>query len=197
MLVPAVLSGGDPAWAEGSSSTGYGLGVFLSGSPRHRVEKHSGGWLDASAQLTRFLDDDVTVVVLANCGGWEERPWIGEELGTYFVKGFALPDWKPVTDPEPSFLLQVSSLMRNVVEKKPVMAPVAESLAKRIAKGPDAFSARFSPADIALAQFVQRVPQGKNAIYVYRLPGQAHRMLSVLRNKRGEIVYVDTYLVPR
>jgi CubicO group peptidase (beta-lactamase class C family) len=99
MLEPAKLSDGRVASAAGQSSGGYGLGVFLSGSRDHPVEKHSGGWGNGCAQFTRFVKDRLTVVILTNGGGWGDRSWAGEEVGSLFIKGFRLPSWVRPTGP--------------------------------------------------------------------------------------------------
>jgi CubicO group peptidase (beta-lactamase class C family) len=45
---------------------GYGLGWFLSDTPRGRVARHAGGWQGFSTAMVRYLDEGVSAVVLSN-----------------------------------------------------------------------------------------------------------------------------------
>ena len=196
MLSPARLDGGDAAYAEGMSSIGYGLGVFLSGTAAHRVEKHSGGWADASAQLTRFLDDDLTVVVLCNEGGWQERAWVGEEIGRFFIKGFHLPSWNPVSDPDPAVLQHLREFNDSVIKKQANVSLVTDALAKEINTSPDLASTQAKALNLSGAQFVQKIPQAKVNLYLYRLTAQDPQLLRVDLDANGKISNYDIYPLP-
>lgn len=193
MLAPAQLEGGDIGWAEGMSSNGYGLGVFLSGTPEHRVEKHSGGWIDASAQLTRFLDDDVTVVVLTNAGGWAERPWVGEELGALYVKNFHLPDWKSTTT-DSEFHATLTKFIEAGVAKKVDASVTSDALAKQMTAAPDALAAFLKPLDPKSLQLVQKIPQGKRTLYLYRTSPSS--ILCIERDASGKINDLTPVAIP-
>jgi CubicO group peptidase (beta-lactamase class C family) len=108
MLTPGRLRSGEIACT--SMSDGYGLGVFLSTVEGSRIEKHSGSYLDSSSQLTRLLDDHLTIVVLTNRGKLSERPWWGEQLGELVTKRRLLPRFNPIEDPDPSRLARVRKL---------------------------------------------------------------------------------------
>jgi CubicO group peptidase (beta-lactamase class C family) len=45
---------------------GYGLGWFLSSTPRGRVAEHDGGWQGYSTSMVRYLDRGISAVVLSN-----------------------------------------------------------------------------------------------------------------------------------
>ena len=61
MWSPTELPSGQPAR--------YGLGWQIHRHNGHRHVGHSGGWQGFSTQLMRFLDEELTVVVLTNRGG--------------------------------------------------------------------------------------------------------------------------------
>lgn len=193
MLTPALLEGGDTAYPEGMGSLGYGLGVFLGGSPAHRVEKHSGSWRDASAQLTRFLDDDLTVVVLTNEGGWDERPWIGEEIGSFFLSGIQLPEWKVAPDPDPTILAHVLSLAESVARGEPDLSLASASFWLELSNDPQAWSTGMK---LRGAQFVQRIPQGKHTIWLYLVPGSTAQLLQVEEDSDGRIAAMSSSAMP-
>jgi D-alanyl-D-alanine carboxypeptidase len=112
MLTPGRLASGEPAWNE--ISDGYGLGVFLRTVDGRTIEKHSGGWSSASAQLTRIPEDGLTIVVLTNRGGLGERPWWGEELGEIVTRRKLLPSFEIAPDPDAARTARV----RAMVEKE-------------------------------------------------------------------------------
>ena len=111
MLAPGRLRSGEVAWNE--ASDGYGFGVFLSGSGGHRIEKHSGGWPSASAQLTRLPDDGLTIVVLTNRGLLPERYWWGEEIAEIVTGRRWLPVCPVVRDPNPARTARIAAVLRN------------------------------------------------------------------------------------
>jgi len=196
MLIPAVLEGGDPAWAEGMSTVGYGLGVFLSGSLPHRIEKHSGGWADASAQLTRFLDDDVTVVMLTNIGVWDARPWVGEVIGTMVIRDYKLPEWNPAPDPEPELLVAVQGIVDSVVAKKLVTGLLTDAAMKDLAADPEGAASEFKKLGVAGAKFVRKVPQGKRSFTLYLEAGSKSVILCVERDAMGKVNSISQYAIP-
>ena len=112
MLEPGRLATGEPAWNE--MSDGYGFGVFLRTVDGKTIEKHSGGWNSASAQLTRIPEDGLTIVVLTNRGGLGERPWWGEELGEIVTHRKLLPSFEVAPDPDAARTARV----RAMVEKQ-------------------------------------------------------------------------------
>ncbi|MGA7908591.1 MAG: serine hydrolase domain-containing protein [Candidatus Sulfotelmatobacter sp.] len=60
MWTPALLKNGQP------NKDGYGFGWFIAGHKGHRVISHDGAWQGFKTAITRHVDDQLTVVVLAN-----------------------------------------------------------------------------------------------------------------------------------
>ncbi|HYE61812.1 MAG TPA: serine hydrolase domain-containing protein [Phycisphaerales bacterium] len=54
------------------ASKNYGYGFFVENSPAGRVVGHSGGFTGVSADLTMYLDEGYTVIVMANLGSSAE-----------------------------------------------------------------------------------------------------------------------------
>ena len=187
MLTPAKLDGGETAWAEGMSTRGYGLGVFLSGTPEHVIEKHSGGWINASAQLTRFLNDNLTVVVLTNFGNWEIRPWVGEMVGKFYIKDLPVQQWNPTADPQPNIINSVKQILKDLASKQSTDVAITEKLAADIKSAPDDYVALAKPLVLLDFAFVERVPQGRRTIWVYRFKSDIPKFLSVIVDPNGRI----------
>ena len=60
MWTPAKLKNGQP------NKAGYGFGWFLGQRHGHRVIYHDGAWQGFKSAIDRYVDDQLTVVVLAN-----------------------------------------------------------------------------------------------------------------------------------
>jgi len=60
MWTPAKLKNGQP------NKDGYGFGWFISERHGHRVISHNGTWQGFKSAIARYVDDQLTVVVLAN-----------------------------------------------------------------------------------------------------------------------------------
>lgn len=60
MWTPAKLKNGQP------NKDGYGFGWFIEQHHGHRVIRHSGAWQGFKSEIARYVDDQLTIVVLAN-----------------------------------------------------------------------------------------------------------------------------------
>jgi D-alanyl-D-alanine carboxypeptidase len=63
MWTVAKLSNGQP------NSGHYGFGWFIETKNGHHVVEHEGAWQGFKSQISRYVDDKLTVVVLANLAG--------------------------------------------------------------------------------------------------------------------------------
>jgi CubicO group peptidase (beta-lactamase class C family) len=63
MWTPAKLKDGRP------NKDGYGFGWFIEERHGHHVISHDGAWQGFETNITRFVDDQLTVVVLTNLAG--------------------------------------------------------------------------------------------------------------------------------
>jgi hypothetical protein len=165
MLTMATLQSGEIAWPEGMSD-GYGLGVFLRTVDGKRIEKHSGGWADASAQLTRMLDDHLTVVVLTNAGGLADRPWFGEEIAELVLNRPLLPSAVVPVDPDPARTAKLRTLITGVATDKLITDLITAPLTKQL--GPELTEYVKSLGPLRGLRFLQSIPQGNRTIVRYR-----------------------------
>jgi CubicO group peptidase (beta-lactamase class C family) len=53
------------------NSGAYGFGWFMEGRPGHRIISHDGAWQGFQTNISRYVDDQITVVALANLEGAE------------------------------------------------------------------------------------------------------------------------------
>jgi CubicO group peptidase (beta-lactamase class C family) len=63
MWTPIKLSDGNP------NKDGYGFGWFIHDVHGHRVIEHEGAWQGFTTNISRYVDDKLTVVVLTNLAG--------------------------------------------------------------------------------------------------------------------------------
>jgi CubicO group peptidase (beta-lactamase class C family) len=80
MWTVAPLSDGKPNRAH------YGFGWFIESRNGHRVVEHDGRWQGFSAQISRYLDDGITVVILVNQGNCDPHLIADEVAAIYLGK---------------------------------------------------------------------------------------------------------------
>lgn len=84
MWTPFVLNDGKP------NRDGYGFGWFIGNTNGHRVIEHAGAWQGFNTNISRYVDDGLTVVMLTNLDG------ANPEDITHHVAGLLIPALMPV-----------------------------------------------------------------------------------------------------
>ena len=79
MWTVAALNDGKPNRAN------YGFGWFVESQNGHRVVQHDGRWQGFSTQISRYVDDGLTVAVLANQGNCDPHLIADEVAGIYLA----------------------------------------------------------------------------------------------------------------
>jgi len=107
-------------WAEtpvnGGGKSGYGFGWSLSGTRGHHMIGHGGGRPGTSTQISRFVDDGLTVIVLINGRGSPHA--IAERVAGFYIPGLTLHSIKPKKDPNPEFSQRLKQCLMELAEKK-------------------------------------------------------------------------------
>ena len=187
MLTAGQLASGDVAW--NPMAPGYGMGVFLGGGDKHRIEKHSGGWADASVQLTRLLDDDVTIVVLSNLGGWAQRPFVGESLARVVIKDFPAAERpRPINDPHPSWTKNVALALAEIAKggsPNELLTPRMQKLLSK-ARGPLQNEFKDFKSNVP-ATIIQSIKQGPITIQIYQIRLEEPKLLVVSFDAEGRL----------
>lgn len=83
MWTVAALNDGKPNRAH------YGFGWFVESQNGHRVLGHDGRWQGFSTQISRYSDDGLTVVILANQGNCDPHLIADEVAAVYLAKAVA------------------------------------------------------------------------------------------------------------
>ena len=88
----------------------YGFGWHTTKIGNRRVVHHGGAWQGFKSYITRFPDDKLTIIFLAN--SWELRDIkFARGLAAIFFPEFALPKVEPIEDKEP----KTTDLIRRVL----------------------------------------------------------------------------------
>jgi len=83
MYTPFVLNDGKP------NSDGYGFGWFIHDVHGHKLIEHAGAWQGFNTNISRYVDDKLTIVMLTNLAS--ANP---EEM-THHVAGLLIPEVMP------------------------------------------------------------------------------------------------------
>lgn len=195
MLKVARLRGGEPAWTS-MSDIGYGFGVYLGGTPKNRIEKHSGGWSDASVQLTRYIDQGLTVIVLTNLGGWEERPWAGEAIAQLLSKDYPASHWPTAKDPDPVKTIHVRRCLAALLKMEVPSELVSNRFGTLLKANLTSFQEFSSEVRPGLLRFVRRVPQGRSSIFEYRTTEKEPKLVAATFDSSGKISNLEVWNLP-
>jgi D-alanyl-D-alanine carboxypeptidase len=101
-------------WTPGKLNDGkthaYGFGWGVDRSQGHRRIWHSGGRPGTSTIISRYVDDKLTVIILANVGGCGFLD-VAERIAGFYVPALAPPVYKPIPDTEPQITAQIKAIM--------------------------------------------------------------------------------------
>jgi CubicO group peptidase (beta-lactamase class C family) len=97
MWTPFVLDDGKP------NPANYGFGWFVNAVNHHRVIEHSGAWQGFTTEISRYVDDKLTVVVLTNLDAGHARPGSIERVVAGLVEPGLMPPLRvPIADDDPT-----------------------------------------------------------------------------------------------
>jgi len=117
ILKKAVL---EQMWAEtpvnGGGKSGYGFGWSRSAARGHHMIGHGGGRPGTSTQISRFVDDGLTVIVLMNAPG--SAHLIAERVAGFYISGLTIHSIEPTKDPNPEFSQRLKQCLIELSEKK-------------------------------------------------------------------------------
>ncbi len=92
----------------------YGFGWEVTSVNGHRLIAHDGAWQGFTTNISRYVDDRLTVVVLTNLDSEHSNPEkIARNVAGFYVPDVKPAELKPMQDQEP----RVTELLHNVLEK--------------------------------------------------------------------------------
>jgi CubicO group peptidase (beta-lactamase class C family) len=107
----------DQMWSPVQLTTGksypYGFGWRVTTVNDHRLIEHGGAWQGFTTQISRFVDDKFTVIVLTNLDSEHSQPdKIAHDVAALYLPALKPIEQKPIADNEP----QVTALLRATLE---------------------------------------------------------------------------------
>ncbi|PWF39446.1 serine hydrolase domain-containing protein [Massilia glaciei] len=115
-----------PAKLNDGKSTPYGYGWFVGPVNGHRRISHSGAWQGFKTQINRYVDDRLTVIVLANSSHAKPNKF-GELIAAHYIPALAVVPAKPIRDNDPAAAARVRGIIDAFVNGE-VPAGLSESM---------------------------------------------------------------------
>jgi CubicO group peptidase (beta-lactamase class C family) len=162
MWTPAVLTDGKPY--------PYGFGFRISDVRGHKLIAHSGQTAGFGASISRYVDDDLTVIALTNLGEIGMGTLLATGIAKIYLPAISLKALKPQTEPDAKLSQAVSVVLRDRMENKfnadLLSADLIKSLSTERAKINNRRIASFGA--IKNLTFVGEENSGEKKIYRYR-----------------------------
>lgn len=111
MWTPMKLNDGKP------NSAGYGFGWASNVTGGHRRIEHGGAWQGFTCVISRYVDDKLTVAVLANLAGAAPDS-IAHHVAGLYVPAVMPPPEKPIEDKEPRVTAFLGEFLQQVADGK-------------------------------------------------------------------------------
>lgn len=159
---PFVLSDGKPY--------PYGFGWSVADFRGHKLIGHSGSTAGFSAQILRFTDDDLSVIVLINQGTGTFAGMIARGIAKIYIPAISLKAMKPQTDADTKLTQTFSDALRELTENKFNAELLTDNLIKSLstnrAKANNQRIASFGA--VKNLTFVGSEVSGNSKIYRYK-----------------------------
>jgi CubicO group peptidase (beta-lactamase class C family) len=103
----------EPVRLASGNSYPYGFGWGVEEMDGKRVQRHGGAWQGFETYIARYLDDDLTIVVLSNLSDAEPRSFV-DQIAALFDRSYAAPEPKPIRDSEPEVTARLLTLLERI-----------------------------------------------------------------------------------
>jgi CubicO group peptidase (beta-lactamase class C family) len=102
-----------PVKLNDSKTAPYGFGWFVMTANGHRLIEHEGAWQGFNANISRYVDDHLTVIVMANLKSAKTQ-MISHRIAGMIVPAVAPPHYEAMKDEEPQVTKRIVDLMRQL-----------------------------------------------------------------------------------
>jgi CubicO group peptidase (beta-lactamase class C family) len=97
----------------------YGFAWEIKEINGHKVIEHGGAWQGFTCDISRYVDDKLTVVVLTNLDAGHAQPGkIAHTVAGLYVPALMPAEIKPIEDKEPHTTLLVRNLLQEIASGK-------------------------------------------------------------------------------
>ena len=168
------------------NSAGYGFGWRIGKQNDHKLIQHGGAWQGFTCDISRYPDDNLTVVVLTNLAG--ANPGLIAQIIAGLTDPLLLPPkLAPIADTQPVIVASLAKLLDQLTVGEDAPSQTADRTAARIM--PDSKWVRHRLANLW--------PGGRLAL-VKRMPAQSptDESTSVFRLSKGDdavLIFIGSF----
>jgi len=167
------------------NGAGYGFGWMIGKQNDHKRIEHGGAWQGFTCRISRYPDDNLTVVVLANLAG-ANTGYIAQIIAGLVDPLLMPPKLVAIADTHPALTASLVKLLDQLAASQDVPSPAADGTAPRIL--PDSTWVRHRLANLwpgGTLTVVKRMPA----------PHPADRPTSVFRLSKADdalLIFIDS-----
>jgi CubicO group peptidase (beta-lactamase class C family) len=175
MWTPAKING---------EEIGYGLGWTIYDYRGHKVVGHGGNVPGFASQLSHYVGDGTTIILLCNMFGGDDSPYkLSLRLATKIIADLAIPA-RPIVDTDPQVTQNVRLLVQGISEGK--VDPALLSPRMRAAWSPDIIKIlkqlyEQEKGRLKTLELLERKTDGANRLYMYRAAFEKETVLYYVR----------------
>jgi D-alanyl-D-alanine carboxypeptidase len=109
----------------------YGMGWEIEDVRGHLRVAHDGGGQGFNSHMSRYVQDDLTIVVLCNYIGAPAEA-LSRNIATVYLKDLAPTPYATIKDPQPEKAKLLAKFFASRVEEKPDLSLATDTLLKQI-----------------------------------------------------------------
>jgi CubicO group peptidase (beta-lactamase class C family) len=173
----------------------YGFAWEIKEINGHKVIEHGGAWQGFTCDISRYVDDKLTVVVLTNLDAGHAQPGkIAHTVAGLYVPALMPTEIKPIEDKEPHTTLLVRNLLQEIASGKANPDRFTPELrAKLFPETIDGISGYLKElGSLKSLELIKRGDEGERRSYQYRATYEnVELFLSLQLTKDNKIAVLD------
>ena len=173
----------------------YGFAWEITEINGHKVIEHGGAWQGFTCNISRYVDDKLTVVVLTNLDAGHAQPGkIAHTVAALYLPALMPAEIKPIEDKEPQTTQLVQTLLQEIASGKTDQARFrAELRAKLFPEAMEGMSGYLKElGPLKSLDLIKRGDEGGQRSYQYRANYEHMSLfLSLQLTKDNKIAVLD------
>jgi CubicO group peptidase (beta-lactamase class C family) len=147
----------------------YGMGWFLDERNGKPLQEHGGSWQGFKAQMARFIDDDLDIIVLANLAQADPMRFVNG-IATILNPSLAVKPPVTIEDREPQVTERLAKLLETIREGKLTAGDFAYVRAGFFPDAANAYRRELAKLGVPTRmQLLERKERGDDRNYLYQL----------------------------
>ncbi len=159
-----------PVKLNSGKTSPYGFGWFLNEVQGHRIIEHSGAWQGFVSYIARYVDDKLTVIILANLAQANSTK-LAHGVAAIYNPELAPPPIKAIADKEPQVTAMAKELLQKTLTNTLDSKLLTESMRATVSPDKVRVAGDFLKAygPLETIELVERSDEGELRVYRYRL----------------------------